>query len=52
MGCTVGNSFSAGLHLINDCKAPVSNIADTGNPWILIGKYKKLHCVLMLLSFA
>ena len=30
--------------------APVSNIADTVNPWVFIGKYKRPYCILMLLK--
>ena len=31
---TVAGSFSASLRLVNDCTEPVSNIVDTGNPWV------------------
>ena len=34
MGCTVASSFSASLRLTNDHMAPVSNVANTANPWI------------------
>ena len=47
----VAGSFSARLQITNDHVAPVSNIADTSNSWVLIGNYKRLYCVLTLLSF-
>ena len=46
---TVASSFSASLQLINDHVAPVSNIANTENSWVLIGKYKRPYCILILL---
>ena len=50
MFCMFSGSFSASLQLINDCVAPVSNIANTGNLWVLIIKYKRSCCILMLLN--
>ena len=46
----VAGSFSASLLLTNDHVAPVSSIADIVNLWVFIGKYKRLCCILMLLS--
>ena len=48
--CTVAGSFFARFWLTNDHMLPVSNIPNTVNPWVLIGKYKRPHCILMLLS--
>ena len=50
MGCMVANSFFASLQLTNDYVKPVSNIADTENPWVLISKHKRPNCTLTLLS--
>ena len=52
MGCTATGSFSASLQLANDCVAPMSNITDTVNLWVSIGKYKKPHCILILLRYS
>ena len=51
MGCTVAASFSASLQLTNNYIAPVSNIADTVNPWLWIGLYKRPCWVSMLLNY-
>ena len=45
---TVAGSFFASLQLTKNHMAPVSNIADTVNPWVLIGKYKRPYCMLTL----
>ena len=34
MGCKGASSFSASLQLKHNHVAPVSNIADTANPWV------------------
>ena len=41
LGCTVAGSFSARLRLTNGHMAPVSNMADTENPWVWTGKYNR-----------
>ena len=48
--CIVAGSFCASFQLTNMCVAPVSNITDTAHPWVLIGKYKRPHCILMMLN--
>ena len=48
--CKLAGTFSASLLLTNDHMVPVYNIVDTANPWILIGKYKRPHCILTLLN--
>ena len=48
--CAVAGSFSASLQLANDCMALMSNIANTENLWVLIGKYKRPCYVVMLLN--
>ena len=50
MGYMIAGSFSVSLQLTNNCVSPVFKIADTENPWVLIGKYKRPCCVLVLLS--
>ena len=50
MGCTVVGDFAASLQFTNDRVAPVSNIAGTANLLVGIDKYKRLHCILMLLN--
>ena len=50
MVCTIAGRFFASLQLTNNCVEPVSSIADITNPWILIGKYKRLYCILILLN--
>ena len=47
----VTNSFSTSQQLTNNYIAPVSNIADTKNLWVLLAKYKRPCCILILLSF-
>ena len=47
---TIAGSFAANLWLTNDHVAPVSSIAGTANPWLYTDKYKRPHCVCMLLS--
>ena len=37
----MGYAVAGSLLLTYDHMAPVSNIADTVNPWVFIGKYKK-----------
>ena len=51
MSFTVTGSFSASLKLTHKYMAPASNIADTENPWGLIGKYKRPFCILATLNF-
>ena len=50
VGCVLARSFSASLQITNDHMAPVSNIADTVNLWVLIGKYKRPCCIPIVLS--
>ena len=50
VGCMVADSFSASLQLTHNHMESVSNIADTENPWVLIGKNKRPCCTLILLS--
>ena len=48
--CIVADGFSTSLQLTNNHLDPVSYKADTANLWLLIGKYKRLHYMLVLLS--
>ena len=46
----VTDSFLASLWLKNNHMAPLFNIADNTNSWVLISKYKRSRYILMLLS--
>ena len=48
--CTVTANSYPSLRLTNNHMAPVFNIADTMNLWVFIDKYKRPHCILILLS--
>ena len=47
---TVAGSCAANLWLMNDHIAPMSSIAGTANPWVYTDRYKRPHCICVLLS--
>ena len=47
---TVAGSCAANLWLTNDRIAPMSSMAGTANPWVYTDRYKRPHCICMLLS--